>query len=102
MSTPSNLNRYTMIITVAVALAGFRVFAHAQAVTLSTVADSTLAVPGGTGAFQTFNPNLAGYPPNPCISDGNVAFCAGGRAGSRAFTLCLRRTPISFGRRLPT
>jgi len=65
-------------------------------VTLNTVADSTLPIPGGTGTFTSFNPDLAGFPPNPCISDGNVAFWGAGSGGQQGVYIIRQSQPLSI------
>jgi len=65
-------------------------------VALSTVADSTLAIPGGTGTFTSFDPGLVGLPPSPCASDGNVAFWGGGSGGQQGVYALLSGTPTQI------
>lgn len=70
-------------------LLGLPAGAAAQAVvipvTISTAADTTTTIPGGTGSFLTFAP--VGYPPTPWISFGNVAFFGAGSAGQAGIYL---------------
>ena len=55
------------------------------------LADSTTAIPGGTGSFTSFSPSPA-LPPNPCISFGNVAFFGAGSGGQQGIYAVLAGT----------
>jgi hypothetical protein len=57
--------------------------ATSLAFTTSILADTTTGIPGGTGSFVTFDPNLALSPVDPCVSDGNLGFWGAGSGGQQ-------------------
>jgi hypothetical protein len=72
-----------------------RVFAQgavAFKVTTATVADSTTAIPGGTGSFIAFKPATSNIPPDPCMSAGNVTFWGEGSSGQQGIYAVLYGT----------
>jgi len=52
------------------------------AITFTSLAGTSTAIPGGTGSFTAFSPDPL-LPPNPCISFGNVAFFGAGASGQQ-------------------
>jgi hypothetical protein len=74
------------LLLLAVTLPAMAQTATTLKVNFSIVADSTTAIPFGTGSFTTFNPIFLDFPPtpiappNPCMSNGNVAFWGAGSA----------------------
>src|SRR5437660_4394461 len=75
------MNRHRFAVALLALGLGGAARAATLAVSISLAADTTTAIPGGSGTFVGFSPN--GVPPNPCISFGNVAFYGAGSGGEQ-------------------
>ena len=64
------------------------------AITFTSLAGTSTAIPGGTGSFTAFSPDPL-LPPNPCISFGNVAFFGAGASGQQGIYEMPSNAPIT-------
>lgn len=83
--------RHLCSAVLAIAISVLPITSHAVAVignptvVLTTIADPSTPIPGGSGAFTGYFPADPSHPPDPCISAGNIAFWATApRAKTRA------------------
>ena len=63
---------------------------------VTKIADTTTAIPGGTGNFTTFTPPNPITPPSPIISGDNVAFRASGSGGQSGVYLKAPNDPCKL------